>query len=430
MWLPGSRDVPVADPFAQRRLAQQPKTHQSQIRPVAYEEEDDVDRRDTVEKPLGLADFAPDNLGGTIRNLTGQGPNRLVARRLYDEGEALFQQAVAAEGGQRRAKLDEAAGKYAKAAQRWPDSALEENALMMAAECYYGADRYPKAAEGYDSLIKKFPNSRHLDTVAVRRFSLARWWLQEQEENPRWVIVPNLTDATQPRFDTFGNAVKLFDRIRLDDPSAKLADDATVAAAGAYFAAGKYEDADRFYADLRKSFPNSPHQFRAHLMGVMCKLRIYQGPDYNGKPLDEAEELITKIFRQFPDQVAAEREYLGKAFKEVRAMKAQRRVQRARYYERRGEYGGARFYYGKILDEFPGTNLATEARESLQRIADEPDRPPQKMTWLANLFPDAEQDEALVRTGESNPLTRWWYDPFHREATPQTATHRPNSHLR
>jgi outer membrane protein assembly factor BamD (BamD/ComL family) len=298
---------------------------------------------------------------------------------------------------------------------------------MMVGECRYFADRYPKAEEAYELLIKQYPNTEHMDTVAARRFSLAKWWLEYHKKNPRPLLQPNFTDRTVPRFDTFGSAVRLYDRIRLDDPTGKLADDATMAAAGAYFEAEKYEQADRFYEDLRKSFPNSPHQFRAHLLGVMCKLRIYQGPDYNGKPLDEAEKLVEQIYRQFPDHVAEEREHLEKAYAEVRARKAERRHYFAKYYERRGEYGGARYYYNRIIEEYPNTSLASLAQDRLGEIADRPDRPPQRMEWLVNLIPEPEPARALLNYCDEHPVTRFLYDPL---SIARGTTDGTNSHLR
>jgi len=74
----------------------------------------------------------------------------------------------------------------------------------------------------------------------------------------------------------------VFDKIRIDDPTGKLSDDATLAAANAYFAQGDFEKADQFYTDLRKTFPSSEHQFTAHFLGLKAKLLCYSGPDYSG----------------------------------------------------------------------------------------------------------------------------------------------------
>jgi outer membrane protein assembly factor BamD (BamD/ComL family) len=402
------------------------------VRPVTYDEREDYRVDSLVEEDddsFGLGSLSPQNIESTFRQMTGRGPSQQAAKKSYQEGEALFRQAQQADPEARQAIFDAAAEKYQEAAQRWPDSALEEDALMMVGESKFFADRYTNSEASFELLIKKYPNSEHMDTVAARRFTLAKWWLDRHKRNPRFLLQPNFTDRTLPRFDTFGNAVRLFDQIRLDDPTGKLADDATMAAGGAFFEEGKYRRADAFYEDLRKSFPNSPHQFRAHLLGVMCKLKIYQGPDYNGKPLDQAEDLIERIYRQFPDQVAQEGEYLQKAFAETRAKKAERRHYYAKYYERRGEYGGARYYYTRILEEFPNTSLAELAQNRMQEIAERPDRPPQRMEWFVNMFPETQPAQAFLNSGDEHPVTRFLYDPMSiaRNTSYSDGT---NSHLR
>ena len=45
--------------------------------------------------------------------------------------------------------------------------------------------------------------------------------------------------------------------MRIDDPTGKLADDATIALANAYFEQERYLDAADTYEDLRVNFPSS-----------------------------------------------------------------------------------------------------------------------------------------------------------------------------
>ena len=186
---------------------------------------------------------------------------------------------------------------------------------------------------------KHHPNSRYLDHVQQRRFAIAQFWLEEYNKSrPGWYVV-NVTDTSRPWNDLFGRAMKVFDRIRLDDPTGKLADDATLALANAYFAEGKYFKADEYYTDLRKTFPSSEHQFTAHFVGLKAKLLIYEGPDYGGTVLDDAEKLIETVRRQFPSEAEQERDFLNRAYAETRYKKAEREYQTAAYFDQKAEYG-------------------------------------------------------------------------------------------
>jgi outer membrane protein assembly factor BamD (BamD/ComL family) len=304
-----------------------------------------------------------------------------------------------------RTQLTDIAKKFAAAAKALPDSNLEENAMFRVGECYFFADRYPRANDAYGKLIKKYPNTRHLDVVAARRFEIYRYWLALQKAKPKWLLEPNWTDRTRPRLDTFGNAVKGYDRLRIDDPTGKLADDATMAAANAFFEKGDYARADQLYTDLRDAFPSSEHLFQAHLLGMKCKLMIYQGSDYDGKPLDDAEKLIKSMRRKFRRETTAHREQIDRAHAEVLAKKAERQWQMARYYERRREYGGAKYYYSLITEKYPDTAAGRQARQRLAEIGDLPDRPPQRMAWLVDLI-DPPNDDPIVASGGDSSSRR------------------------
>lgn len=350
----------------------------------------------------------PQRIYKSVKSAAGYGPDRDLAEKLYAEAEQLAKLDGKKEEltPARRKELLAAGKKFKQAADRWPDSAIEEDALYMAAECYYFADYYPEATKQYDRLIKKYPNSRHFDVIDARRFVLARYWLQTHERKPNWPIVPNVTADDRPLFDTYGHGLKLLERIRLDDPGGKLGDDATMAAANAHFKSGKYWRADQLYEDIRVSFPESKHQFAAHLLGLKCKLLIYQGPQYDGQPLLDAEKLLKQITRQFPQEAQAEAEYLKKAHQDVRMELAKREWDSARYFDRRREYAAARQYYENVRRNYPDTSLSRDAEERLAAIADRPDKPKQQAEWLVNLFPRHSNAKPLLSESPAKLLRR------------------------
>jgi outer membrane protein assembly factor BamD (BamD/ComL family) len=348
----------------------------------------------------------PSRVIDSAKKTAGYGPNPELAREYFDQGEQHYRQAVAARengvvDGEASGFLD-AAARYEFAAKRWPDSALEQDALFRAGECYYFADQYPNANEQYEQLLQKYPNTRYLDLVQARRFSIAQYWLQlvEQQHHSSSILAVNVSDPHAPWRDTYGHALRILDKIPLDDPRGKLADDATLAAGNAYFRARRFSKADQYYSDLRRHFPTSEHQFAAHFLGMKCKLETYQGPAYSGKPLDEAEDLIRQLRRQFPQEIEDRREEINRAAGEVRFRKAEREFYRAEYYDRRWEYGAARSYYDTVIDQYPDTPFAEQSRQRLAEIADRPDTPPQRLTWLVDLFPEPKPAKPLFSTAQ------------------------------
>lgn len=347
---------------------------------------------------LTWEDLSLDNLEKTAKKLSGQGPNRDLARKEYAAADALYREAAAAEGSARAEKFLAAAEKFELAAERWPKSALQQDALFMAGESYFFSDYYPKANTAYEMLLKEFPNNRYLDTVEQRRFSIARYWLDVTKKEPESWYAFNYFNNDRPWRDTRGNALRVYDKIRTDDPTGKFADDATLAAANEYFQAGKYLRADEYYTDLRQAYPTSEHQFSAHFLGLKTKLMSYLGPNYSTNVLDDAEKLIKQMRRQFPRESDAEKVFLDRASAEVRFKKAEKLSRLAEYYDFRREFGGAAHYYDRIVRDFPDTPIAEKAQKRLGEIQNLPSAPPQYVPWLVDLFPKRDKVQNLVES--------------------------------
>ena len=318
----------------------------------------------------------PANVYKNMKAAVGLGPDEKLAQQYFNEGTALY----------REKKYDEAAEKFKTAADRWPDSTLEEDALFFQGESYFFADRYSKAHDTFLMLFKKYQNTRYLDVAVARQFSIGRYWEQMDRVEPHWPITPNLTEKTLPWFDSFGNSVNAYLSVRLNDPTGPLADDSIMATADAYFLKGRFEDAAYHYDLLRKEYPKSKHQVQAHLLGLKCKQMVYQGPMYDGKPLDEADEIARQALTQFRTQLGAERANIVELRDQVRAQKAEREWAMAQFYETKRAYGAARISYQKLIKDYPQTQMAAAAGERLQKIKDYPAEPTDHFKWLNGAF--------------------------------------------
>jgi len=323
-----------------------------------------------------LSDLAPDKVWENIKNTAGYGPNEGVARALLEEGKTLYEQE----------KYVEAAGRFKAAAERWPDSPLEEDALFLLGESQFFSDQYPKANDTYGTLLKKHENSRYLDKIVARQFAIGRYWEQKHAQSSRWPIVPNLTDREEPLFDTWGNALKAYESVRLNDPTGPLADDSIMATANANFRKGRYEESAYHYELLRKEYGKSDLQLPAHLLAMKSKQELYQGPLYDGTPLKDAGELAEQTLTQFPRRLGDERDRLVQTKNGIDNEKARRDWTIAQYYDKKEYFGAARYYYRIVIEDHPRTRYAQMAEDRLEQIKDQPNNPPQRFKWLTDLF--------------------------------------------
>jgi len=97
-------------------------------------------------------------------------------------------------------------------------------------------EKEPYAASNHKAL----PVLKDGDTWVSDSFQIAKYWLDHHDLKKELPISPNLLAKDRPTFDKFGNAIKVLENIRLDDPTGELADDATMLAATACFERSSY----------------------------------------------------------------------------------------------------------------------------------------------------------------------------------------------
>ena len=324
--------------------------------------------------------------------------NKELANSTYDEAMALFEQGKNAEGDERRSLFRRAAKKFDESAEHWRSSYHENNAMMMHAESLFFAEDYPKAEQAYARVIKEYPRTMYLDTIDARRMEIAVYWIRLDQQGHTPFYVPNLTDKRRPINDTIGHGKRTLENIRVSNPTGKVTDDATMELANEAFQRGDFETAADHFSDLRMSYPDSPHQFNAHFLGLRAVMETYQGADYNDAPLNEAEKLVKTLVRQFPQQAQQEKEYLDKAYREIRYRKAERLWNTATYRLNLQQNNAARVHLDRLLVEYEDTPFADKAREAAERIKDLPGDPKQPFVWLANLFPDRDPIKPFLQS--------------------------------
>ena len=162
--------------------------------------------------------------------------------------------------------------------------------------------------------------------------------------------------------------------------------------------------ADEYYTDLRRTFPSSEHQFRAHFFGLKSKLEAYQGPDYSANALNKAEKLVDQIRKQFPADAEKEHEYLTREAARIRYLKAERDWLMAQRWDQRAEYGAARHYYLALMTDYRDTPFGESAEQRLGEIGGLPEIPPQPLSWLVAAFPAEEDVKPILHS--TNATTR------------------------
>lgn len=304
-------------------------------------------------------------------------PDEQASLIAFGEGVELFDQG----------RFEEAAKVLWKAYFRWPDSPLQEDAIFLRAESFFFANQYGKAVKEYDRLLQKYSSTRYLDRVSPRLFAIAQYW-DKLDQVHNYSSLPNLRDKKRPTFSTYREAVRVYKLVASYDPNGMWADHALMAAGNASYIRGEYTSAAACYDDLIKRYPQSRHLLPACELNLSAKLLMYQGPEYDGKALEDADQLAERLLSQFGTQLGPRRDEVVHTRNRITEAKAERDIAFAQFYETKRLYRAARMYYWLVMQDFPQTEAAEYARQRYNQILEYPAEPPDYFSWLNRIFPE------------------------------------------
>ncbi|XZE43139.1 outer membrane protein assembly factor BamD [Pirellulaceae bacterium SH467] len=347
------------------------------------------------------------NMPGLLKNvpLIGTKPaNPTLAKTQFQQAEEtyrqateLFKQAQNTPEENRdpqitaAAELFEKAGKqFDEAGKNWISSYLHQDSLLMAAESYFFAERYPKAEDRYVRLVKDYPRTRYQDHVDKRRMEIGLYWNQFDDQ----FYHVNFTDKRKPWNDTAKHGIRVLEKMRLDSPTGKLADDVTMELASSHFRNQKWIEALNTYDELITTYPDSRHLYSAHLLGIKSALESYRGPDYSFDPLDKADKFFRNL-KQFPEDYRRDKDEIDRMYTELVNRKAERLYNNAELRFNKGEALAARLKCEEILENFDQTAFAQPARDMLVKLSTMPDEPTPYLSELTVLFPSRDKTAPL-----------------------------------
>ena len=292
-----------------------------------------------------------------------------------------------------RGEYDQSIKLCKKAAKKFKETSLGEEAQFYLAESYYAKGEYGKAQDGYDQLFEDYPSTRYIEPATRRLFAIARNWLEIvdpvaknqirqvsgekviEENSPakksndptvRVPILPNFHNKSRPWFDTQGNALKCLKSIWMNDPTGPLADDALMLTATYYQRKQNFVEADRYFEILRDEYPNSPHLEDAFVLGAHVKQMSYQGPYYEGRDLAGAQKLKEQSLHLFP--ASLERPQLREDLQKIYLQQAERAWYEVEYYQKKRRPRAVAIACIQLINEYPDTSFAKDARAILKGI--------------------------------------------------------------
>lgn len=268
----------------------------------------------------------------------------------------------------RQAKDQFDAGRHAEAAvgferllETGVSGRIREDALYYAAESHFEAGNYYKAHVHYELLLEDYPGTERIRQVAEREYRIGQALVQGEKKE--FLILFEVSDPE--------TGVEILRNVLDRYPTGEYADDARFTIANFYFQDGRFDEALEEYKVLRESdeFKNSEWRHVALYQIAKCQEADYQGPRYDTSAIEESRKSYAEYEKEDPS---------GSRIADSRARRAQidldlatSDLRKARWYLQWGRPQAAAVFLRDVIDLYPGTEPAREARELLEDIEGE-----------------------------------------------------------
>lgn len=352
-----------------------------------------------------LDDLSPSQIATTFKTRWLSETDQSTASAELANGKETFSYAGSHQqanpnGEDHIASFVEAANQFRIASANAPGTAIEEEALYLEGESYFFANRYVQSNRAFEKLIGEYPGTRFLDLAEQKRLAISQYWLELDEAGSKIA----LNDPQRPKTGMAAEARRILHRIRVDDPTGKYADDATMALGQAFLRDKNYYEAADAFQDIRNNYPNSRHQFDAHMLELQAHLEGYQGASYDATPLEAADKLLDRIVRRFPKESQEQLGYLEQQATKIRNQLAERDYSLGDYYAQRGQNRAAKLAYQRVAENYSDTQFGHSVSDRIADVSSKPPVPDQHAQWLVNLFPDDQPAKPVIASRDNRVL--------------------------
>ncbi len=342
------------------------------------------------------------------------------------QSNAEFQQGMQLFAREDYPKAQSAFYQLARKKSTTPDVA--EACLFYEAECYRMQEQYPKAAEIYSQMIKEYSRRTHHHDALQRMFDIANYWLNDtrdvlrrtqeagQPGKSRFVMPVSFVhwDKRKPMWDMEGRALKLLEQVYINDIGGPLSEQALFYLGSVNMLRGHYADADHYFFQIVEYHRDGERAPQAIQLAMMCKKLSTGGPDYDGRKLAEARDLIHKALQAYPELRRNQGDFLRNELIAINMQQADSDLQVADFYLRTGHPASALFYYEIVRRRYPNTKHADIATNRMNQIRDKVDQEREtgsEGNWYDSINIFRSSNKSSGRFGSGQPVPRTGSSP-------------------
>src|SRR5262249_12114568 len=216
-----------------------------------------------------------------------------------------------------------------------------------------------QAYRWYEELLEGWAGTELAERAMRRELIIAELFLFNKRKQKVW--------KGMLRLDASEEAITILDRLINDwAPNTPIAEQALRMKADYHFSVGEFEEAEAAYARLARDFPRGRYHRIAMLRSGESALARFPGVDFDDADLLEAEVYLQDFQDRYPNYAAEAQ--VPQMLARIKETRAQKEYAIGQYYERTDAINAAAYYYRFVMNSWPSTTWASEARRRLIAI--------------------------------------------------------------
>ncbi len=242
----------------------------------------------------------------------------------------------------------------------FPEIAGPDFDLFIKAEIYYCKVKFTKAVRNYNKLLTEYPKSGFREAALDRQFAIATAYLAGKKKTLLGFI----------KIKGYAEGIrimeKITDRVGLDT---QMGIKASVAVAENYEQRKKFNEAFLKWWEISLEWEMGPVGRDALLGMARCKYAVYNKPPeykrtfYDASSLSSAKSYYGRFKLLYPKD--AKEIGIDEILSEIDEQLAYKQLSIGRYYQKTGNRQPANLYYDMVVNDWPGSKAAQEAKELL-----------------------------------------------------------------
>jgi outer membrane assembly lipoprotein YfiO len=244
------------------------------------------------------------------------------------------------------------------------DSPVRDRAIFLIAQSYYQQDDRILAFYYLDEVMDEYPESRLFYPALQKQYEIADDFLAGHKR--RFFGIPLLTAEDE--------AVEMLYRVQQRSPGSDLAEKALLRTCDYYYNSGQFDFAADAYAAFVRGYPRSKDVPRARLRQAFSNLAQFRGLKFDATPIIDARAQLLDIERAYSKM--ADDENVQAVIEQIDSAFAAKLLVTGDFYERTSAPKAAVYTYRFLIDAYPSSPEASQAKVRMARLPDWAKGPP------------------------------------------------------